>query len=189
LDSGEAIGGGKKGTVSQMHRTDTGWSAPETFIKRNYGLYDFMPTRSGNMYAASNIKGSISDYSIYDICLIPASGEDTVAQTLGPPLNTPGFDGDFFVAADESFMVISANETKDYECELHISFRKADKTWTKPVSLGPLINDGVAHRWGEYVTPDNKFLFYSKGTSEKDCHIYWVRFDKLLEELREKVKK
>jgi hypothetical protein len=24
-----------------------------------------------------------------------------------------------------------------------------DGSWTAPVSLGPLINDGVAHRWGE----------------------------------------
>jgi|ERR1022692_138294 hypothetical protein len=93
---------------------------------------------------------------------------------------------DFFIARDESYMIVSANETKDFECELYISFRKADKTWTIPVSLGPLINDGVAHRWGEYVTPDNKYLFYSRGTSEKDCAIYWVRFDRLLETLRPK---
>ncbi len=54
------------------------------------------------------------------------------------------------------------------------------------MSLGPLINDGVAHRWGEYVTPDKTYLFYSRGTSEKDCAIYWVRFDRLLETLRPK---
>jgi hypothetical protein len=49
-----------------------------------------------------------------------------------------------------------------------------------------LINNGLAHRWGQYVTADNKYLFYSHGTSEKDCAIYWVRFDKLLESLRPK---
>jgi hypothetical protein len=27
-------------------------------------------------------------------------------------------------------------------------------------------------------------MFYSHGTSEKDCTIYWVRLDKLLESLR-----
>jgi hypothetical protein len=49
-----------------------------------------------------------------------------------------------------------------------------------------LINNVLAHRWGQYVTADNKYLFYSHGTSEKDCAIYWVRFDKLLESLRSK---
>jgi hypothetical protein len=54
------------------------------------------------------------------------------------------------------------------------------------VSLGPKINNGLAHRWGQFVTPDHKYLFYSYGTSEKDCAIYWVRFDRLLESLRPK---
>jgi hypothetical protein len=81
-------------------------------------------------------------------------------------------------------MIVSANETKDFHCELYISFRRQDHTWTRPVSLGPLINNGPAHRWGEYVTPDGKYLFYSYGTSPKDCHIYWLRFDRLLEKLR-----
>ncbi len=81
-------------------------------------------------------------------------------------------------------MVCRVIETKDFECELYISFRKSDKTWGDPKSLGSLINKGVAHRWGQYVTPDNKYLFYTQGTSEKDCHIYWVRFDSLLKKLK-----
>jgi hypothetical protein len=64
---------------------------------------------------------------------------------------------------------------------LHFSFRKPDSTWTVPVSLGPKINDGLAHRWAAYVTPDGKYLFYTRGSSAKDSAIYWVRFDTLLE--------
>ena len=178
------IGGGKGG-VSQMHRTDTGWSDPEIYLKRSYGLYDFMPTLSGNLYAASNVYGSVKDFTCYDICMLPpvASG-DTIIRTLGKPMNTPGFDGDFFVAPDESYIVISAKEHPDYECELYISYHKKDNTWTNPKSLGPQINNGLAHRWGEYVTPDNKYLFYSYGHSPKDCAIYWVRFDNLLKNLK-----
>lgn len=176
--------GGGKGVIMQSHRTDTGWSTPETYLKRNYGLYDFIPTSSGTMYAASNINGNVNDFSIYDICVIPKNDNDTIAQTLGEPLNTPGFDGDFYIAPDESYILISANETKDYKAEIHISFHKKDGTWTKPVSLDPLINNGLADRWGEYVTPDGKYLIYSQGTSEKDCALYWVRFDKLLRGLK-----
>ncbi len=178
--------GGGRGIIMQSHRTNSGWSKPGIFLKRNYGIYDFMPTKSGRMYGASNIHGDASDFSIYDICLIPQTDKDTIAQTLGQPLNTPGFDGDFFVAPDESYIIISFNETKDYKCDIGISFHKKDRTWTKPVSLGPLINNGVADRWGEYVTPDGKYLIYSQGTSEKDCALYWVRFDTLLKQLKPK---
>jgi hypothetical protein len=178
------IGGGKGG-VTQIHRDPKGWSEPETYLKRSYGLYDFMPTRSGNMYAASNVNGSINDFTCYDISVMaPAGSGDTTIHSLGKPLNTPGFDGDFFVAPDESYIVVSAKEHPDYECELYISYHKPDGGWTNPKSLGSKINNGLAHRWGEYVTPNNKFLFYSYGHGPQDCAVYWVRFDDLLENLR-----
>jgi hypothetical protein len=110
----------------------------------------------------------------------------TTIKSLRRPINEPGFNGDFYVALDESYMIVSAKETKTYESELYISFRTADATWTAPVSLGPKINDGLAHRWGQYVTPDGKYLFYTRGTSEKDCAISWVRFDELLKKLTPK---
>ncbi len=178
------IGGGMGG-VTQMHRTANGWSEPAIYLQRSYGTYDFMATLSGNMYAASNINGSINDFTCYDICIMrPIASGDTTIHTLGKPINTPGFDGDFFVAPDESYMVISAKEHPDYECEIYISSHKKDGTWTNPKSLGPKINNGLAHRWGEYVTPDNKYLFYSYGHGPQDCALYWVRFDDLLENLK-----
>lgn len=171
--------------VTQMHRTATGWGPVDTFLSRSYGLYDFMPANSGNMYVASNVNGPANDYSFYDICVMqPLAGGDTTITTLGRPLNTSGFDGDFFVAPDESYILISAKELPTYECEIFISYHKKDGRWTNPKSLGPEINTGLAHRWGEYVTPDGKYFIYSYGHSAADCALYWVRFDNLLENLR-----
>jgi hypothetical protein len=176
-------GGGKAGVVWQSRRTDTGWSAPVEYLHRSYAVYDFMETASGNRYVGSNgTWGKMQDMNAWDFSVL--SNTDTTIRSLGVPLNTAGFDGDFFIAADESFMVVSAKETKDNQCELYMSYRKKDGGWTNPKSLGALINDGPAHRWGEYVTPDNKYLFYTRGTSEKDCAIYWVRFDDLLDRFR-----
>ena len=173
------------GTVYKSHRTKAGWSDPVAYIERNYVVYDFMLTRSGNKYAASNgTWGSPSDANAWRFSVMPASGADTSIQNLGTPLNSTGFNGDFFIAPDESYMIISTNETSHFECELYISFRKEDKTWTDPKSLGPLINNGLAHRYGQYVSPDGKYLFYTRGETEKDCAVYWVRFDRLLKKLR-----
>jgi len=172
--------------VFKSIRTKTGWGAPTAYITRNYLIYDFMPTISGNKYAASNgTWGQPSDVNAWRFSVMPASDADTSIQNLGTPLNSPGFNGDFFIAADESYMIISTKETPHFECELYISFRKKDKTWTTPQSLGPLINDGLAHRYGQYVSPDGKYLFYTRGESPKDCAIYWVRFDRLLKKLRQ----
>lgn len=175
---------GGKGNVWQSDRLAGGWTTPSLFLHKPYGLYDYMPTLSGTSYVGSNAHvGTINDFSTYDFCTLTVTPVDTVITSLGTPLNTSGFDGDFFVAPDESYMIVSAKETKDYESELHISFRRADKSWTQPQSLGPSINNGLAHRWGQYVSPDGKYLFYTQGTSEKDCHIYWLRFDRFVSRL------
>ena len=186
LLGGMGMGDKMHSYVYQSHRKPGGgWTEPAVYLANERGLYMFMPTSSGVCYVGSNVHpGKRTDYSDYDISTLTMKPGDTVIRSLGEPLNTPGFDGDFFVARDESYIIISNKEQKDFECELAISFHKKDGSWTAPASLGPLINDRMAHRWGEYVSPDGKYLFYSTGTSPKDCHIVWVRFDTLLEKLR-----
>jgi len=174
------------GSVFTSTRAGDGWSTPVEFFSRNYIIYDFMPTISGNKYAASNgTWAKPSEFKQWRFSVMPPSNADTTILSLGEPLNAPGFNGDFFVAMDESYMIISTKEDDRFNCELYISFHKKDNTWTNPKSLGPLINNGLAHRYGQYVSPDGKYLFYTRGASEKDCAIYWVRFDRLLKKLKE----
>jgi hypothetical protein len=177
---------GSDDAIYVTHFSDTGWTEPREVLRRSYTLYNFMPTQNGHYYVGSNgTWGNRQDYNSWKFSLLAGIERDTSIKNLGAPLNSPGFNGDFYIAPDESYMIISAKESPTFECELYISFRKPDHQWTIPVSLGPLINDGLAHRWGAYVSPDRKYLFYTKGTSEKDCTIYWVRFDRLLKKLRQ----
>jgi hypothetical protein len=173
--------------IWMSHRTSDGWTAPALFLEGPYPMYDLMPTKSGIYYVGSDPDAEDKKNGItFSFSTMNVSATGPTVKSLGVPLNEPGYNGDFYVAPDESYMIVSAKETKTGECELYISFRRANSTWSAPVSLGPKINDGVAHRWGQYVTPDGKYLFYSRGTSAKDCTLYWVRFDKLLKELRPK---
>jgi hypothetical protein len=171
--------------IWKSRRTKDGWTAPALFLNGPYTVYGFIPTLSGTDYVGSDPDADDKKNGItfsYSTMHVSPAGE--TIKSLGRPLNEPGYNGDFYVAPDESYMIVSANETKTGECELYLSFHKPDGTWTAPVSLGVKINDGSAHRWGAYVTPDGKYLFYSRGTSAKDCAVYWVRFDKLLKSLR-----
>ena len=175
---------GKHFIVWQSTRKpDGGWSEPFVYLAVPYALYQFMPTASGTCYAGSRVHGDTARKDM-DICEFKILGSDTTIRSLGEPINTKEFEGDFFVAKDESYLIVSTKETKDYECELWISFHKTDDSWTPLLSLGPEINNGIAHRWGQYVSADGKYLFYSTGHSPKDCRIVWVRFDTLLDKLK-----
>lgn len=171
--------------VWQMKRDGTKWSEPEPFLIGAFGVYDFMPTASGTYYAGSEPDSNDQKDGItYALSTITKVDSRLVVKSLGRPLNEKGFNGDLYIAPDESYIIVSGDETKTFESQLLISFRKPDLKWTAPVSLGDKINGGLAHRWGQYVTPDAKYLFYTWGTSEKDCGVYWVRFDDLLKKLR-----
>ena len=139
--------GGSNGQVWLMRKTKSGWMKPKLWMQKSYGLYNFQTTNSGAFYVGSNgTQGSKKDWNTYDFCKLTIKRKDTLINSLGPTLNTKGFDGDFFIAPDESYIIISANETKDFECELWISFRRNDESWTEPQSLGNKINDGLAHQ-------------------------------------------
>lgn len=162
LDDNSLYFGGRGSAVWKADRINSGWGLPYKYLDMSFGLYNFMPTLSGNFYAGSNgDRSNKSDYSSYNFSILTISGKDTVISNLGAPLNKPRFNGDLYIAPDESYIIISTNETPTYECELYISFRKRDKTWANPVSLGAAINTGKAHRFGQYVSPDGKYLFYT----------------------------
>jgi hypothetical protein len=179
--------GSSMNNVWRSQRSGHGWGPPKPFLEESYGVYDYMPTASGRAYVGSkaNAEDETNGITYAYSVLTMADGKASVTS-LGQPLNEPGFNGDLYVAQDESYMIVSARETKDYDSQLYISFRRPDGTWREPVSLGAKINEGLAHRWGQYVTPDGKYLFYTHGTSEKDCTVFWVRFDTLLARLRPK---
>jgi Putative Ig domain len=179
------LGGPDQAVLWQSQRTEKGWETPAPYIAHTHPLYDFVPTASGQIYGATNdFTGSPKRPGNFDVCMMTISGKDTAVKTLGVPINAAGWNGDFYISPDESYLIISDKETKDYECQLYISYRKGDHSWTNPKSLGPLINSEVSHRWGVTISPDNKYLFYTFGETPKATAIYWVRFDRLLESLR-----
>jgi hypothetical protein len=181
------VQGGSMKNVWRCTRNNGAWGTPTPYLEEKFGLYNYMLTRSGNAYVGSDATADdVKNGITYAYSLLTISEGAPKVHSLGRPLNEPGFNGGFYIGPDESYMIVSAKETKTYESELYISFRKKDLTWTEPVSLGSRINNGLAHRWGQYVSPDGKYLFYTQGTSEKDCAIYWVRFDGLLDGLRPK---
>ena len=169
----------KKSETYMSVKRGSGWGNPKRILTGLDKAHYYQATRNGNHYISS-IAGNGA--GLNDWCKVIISGADTVASSLGRPLNTGGENLDFFVSRDESYMIVTNRPA------LAISYRKEDGTWTNPGNFGPEINFGLGS-WGPWVTPDNKYLFYTTGTKPdySDVYVYWVRIDGVIDSMKQQV--
>ncbi len=156
-------------------RSGTGWSAPQRIFRGLNSAHYCQITNSGTYYISSIPNQGIGGN---DWCKLNINGSDTTVISLGLPLNSGGDELDFYISRDESNIIVSISS------RLYVSFRKAGDFWTYPKSLGAKINFGLG-MWGTYVSPDQKYLFYTTGTKYdySDTHVHWVRIDSLIDSL------
>lgn len=146
----------------------------------------FQSTHSGAVYASipDPQKPSLKVWA----CILN-NCNNWLGQSLGSPLNSETNNLDFFISKDESYFIFAANRP-DLPMfgyfDLYISFRRKDRTWTIPQNLGKTINIPNEVRWGPYVSPDQKYLFYSRSSTKDnaDACTNWVRIDALVEKLK-----
>lgn len=95
-------------------------------------------------------------------------------ENLGQVVNSENYEGDVYVARDESYLVVSINGRQDSfgGADLYISFRSPDDSWTPLKNLGSEVNSDKRD-FCPMVSPDGKYLFFSsKRAGEGD--IFWV---------------
>jgi hypothetical protein len=164
-------------------KNTTGWSTP--VIMSNSILYYIQETNLGNLYCGADPSADPND--LWRLSTVLFDKTDPTFNYLKSPLNTSNGNVEFYIAKDESYMVLGANEGGPGGRDLYISYRKNDFGWTNPKSLGALINNGNAYKWGPFVTKDNQYLFYAHqptGSNDSNMKIFWVRFDNLLDSLK-----
>lgn len=81
-----------------------------------------------------------------------------------------GFHGS--ISPSQDFLVVDARN-KNNDNDLYVYFKKQDGTWTKPIDLGNEVNSDF-HDSVPRITPDGKYLFFTRTTEEDDKYIYWV---------------
>jgi len=171
-------------TCWQSNRIATGWSTPTlcTDVPNPKDKHYLQDTASGRIYASS--RGALDGIGQMDISTCEKSPGEGVTHSLGRPLNSPGNEGDFYVARDEAFIVFGSPHRGGVGGgDLFISFRESDGSWSAPKNLGPTVNT-PGFEFGPYVTYDKRYLFYSRSADFTRVDIYWIRFDSLLETLR-----
>jgi WD40-like Beta Propeller Repeat len=148
-----------------VERAADGWSEPKRLDSPvNSPDQEFYPTVSadGTLYFSSTRGGGLGSGDIYRSTIV--DGKYTQPENLGEAINTKSFEGDPYIAPDQSYLLfVSYNRVGGLgDGDIYISHRAADG-WTPAENLGPGVNS-KALDFCPIVSPDGKFLFF---TSER----------------------
>ncbi len=104
-----------------------------------------------------------------------SKGKYDTPVDIGLPVNTGGA-LHAYVAPDKSYMLFNSPRTGSHtKLDIWISFHKADRSWTDPQNLGETINSGADAILCPTVTPDGKYMFFTKLTFGTNTgNVYWV---------------
>lgn len=157
-------------------RSNSGWSSPVQFFKSIKFAHYLQQNGKGSYYVSARSESSVggSDWS-----RIIINDKDTTVQSLSFPLNRVVDDLDFYIAKDESYMI---NCPAGPIC---ISYPGKKGKWTNGRYLNEKINFGLGG-WGVYVSPGDKYLFYTTGTKPdySDVYVYWVGLGNIIDSMK-----
>ena len=78
-----------------------------------------------------------------------------------------------FIAPDESYLIFDARPDGGYLCDLYISFKNSDGTWSQAKSMGTAINTN-RNETAAFVSRDGKYLFFSRTAAGGTSNVYWA---------------
>ena len=155
------------------NRTENGWGPPQnagSVINSEQGEYYVSFTTTGTLYFTSNRAAAPDQEINFDIhAATNINGKFQKPFRLGKSVNSSGYDGDVFVAPDESYLIFSSARPSGHGSgDLYISFRTLKGEWTQAKNMGPNINTD-SQDYCPFVTRDGRYLFFS---TKRD--VYWV---------------
>jgi len=175
-----------------VERLNNGWSKPVNLGKPvNTEYTEASPglSSNGNLYFVSNrnqYEDPLGNDDIFMSCL--NNGVYEAPVSLGNNINTAHAKESFpFIALDESYIIFSRDNRKfnssgelvSGKRKLMISFKGEQGQWGKAIEMGEQFENA---RFPS-VSPDEKYLFFTKYTEKSNEDFYWVDA-KIIEELR-----
>jgi hypothetical protein len=129
---------------------------------------------NGTLYFVARLEGLWADVGIYRSELV--NGEYAKPEPLPRNINLPPFrNWTPFIAPDESYLLFCSTRglPETDQGDLFISIPNPDGNWSDPVSLGEPVNTDQLERFPR-VSPDGKYLFFTRDTPGYDEDVYWV---------------
>jgi hypothetical protein len=165
---------------------DNEWTEPilftNAFDKFNK-IMNLQFSSNGNMYFSGHLEGVPNECGIFRSKL--HNGNYLSPDTLPACINSKeAQDWTPYIASDESYIIFSSYRAGGFgNGDLYISFYDLeDDTWSEPVNMGAPINTGRQERFPS-VSPDGKYLFFTRPTNGNSQDVFWVKSD-IIEELK-----
>ncbi len=155
------------GDIFYVQRQKIGWSSPVRLGSSvNTEAVEYYPSlvNSGALYFSRDghwNTGRImkSDY---------VNGEFLSSVDLGLPINSGGA-LHAWVASDESVMLFNSPRAGSHtQLDIWLTSRNSDGTWSDPKNFGETVNSGADAILCPTVSPDGKYLFFTKLNFGKD---------------------
>ena len=168
----------------RCNRTPRGWAQPQELgppLSSPAAEFGFSLAADNSFYLASTRKGGRGGDDIWYVPFV----DNAWSQAIHLPALATGYnDAGPGIAPDKSFMVFNSVRPGGLGgADLYLTLRQPDGTWTTPRNLGPRVNSAY-HDFGSYISPDKKYLFFSRrtgGNSSRDAaDIYWVELKEYL---------
>ncbi|MGB5896474.1 MAG: hypothetical protein WBG58_20040, partial [Ignavibacteriaceae bacterium] len=165
------------GFIFYVTRTPIGWSQPLPLnipLPPNSGTgWQFSMTSDKTIYFEIWANNGSTPPDIYRTSYV--SGQYTMPENIGMPVNTSGNEFNPFIDPDERFLIFLSNRPGGYGFhDIYISSRNLDRTWNDPINLGPDINSDQDDA-APYISPDGLYFFFNAWkTGDLGYNPYWV---------------
>lgn len=141
---------------------DGGWSEPTNLEAVNSDSNEFYPSLvdDGTLYFLSGRNGGVGGSDIHRSPFVDGVYQEP--ENLGPVLNSPGNEGDAFIAPDESYIIFNSRGriTGPEDGSLFISFRGSDNSWGTPRNLS-MVMTADRSDFCPMMSPDGRYFFFS----------------------------
>ncbi len=166
--------------IYRVHRTAEGWSQPELIAAPASSPsqeYSCHISSLGNLWTCSWRTGGVGQCDQWRIRFV--DGKFTEATNISV-LNTSASDCGPVPGPNEDYVIWNSARAGGFgNMDLYISFSNGQGGWTLPQNMGPVINSSKTEA-APYISPDNKYLFFSRDETSTDSSIYWVRIETFL---------
>ena len=156
----QSNGGGKPQKLSSLINT-TEIQAQATFNSDGTVYYLEAKGNTGPFYI---FRSKLEDGNYLQPDALPHYINSTAAQDWTP-----------YIAPDDSYLIFSSSRVGGFgQGDLYISFHDVNAdTWSEPINLGEPINTQAQERLPA-VSPDGKYLFFTRWTPDQDQDVFWV---------------